>query len=218
MSFRPPYAPRPRIDNQLAVACLLAGLILVLVLVVRLLLPWLVVAGLVVAGFWCWRRQRAQQRGLHLLFYEQLAARQGRISVLEFAIAAQLTGTEARAFLDARAKEFFANFEPTDAGDVLYTFHTSTVQTSGMSSSAVTPGPAAPVPKPPPYGADAGEDQALRLTAAELALRLGCPEYELTDRRHQPNFRHWSREQDPDSCGWTYDPGCDRYRPIRQNP
>ena len=212
MSFRPPYDSGPRLENRLAVACILAGLVLGVVLLVKLLLPWLVGAGLVGAGLWFWHRHQVQRRALHMLFYEQLEARQGRISVLEFAMATQLTGAEARAFLDARAKEFFANFEPTDSGDVLYTFH-APVRRSGPeeqpqpykeSQGARLPGSSTPL---------AGGDGSLALTPAELARRLGCTEHELAQRQGHPGLYQWSRGKDPDGCGWAYDEKQDRYFP-----
>ena len=221
MSFRPPSAPGPRLENRLAVALILAGLVLATMVIVRILLPWLVGAGLVGAGVWFWHRHQVQHRSLHLLFYEQLEARQGRISVLEFAMAAQLTGAEAREFLDARAREFFANFEPTDSGDVLYTFHASSPDPSAAAPNH-PPGPAtetsAPTADAHPSSKLAGQDNpqgpSLRLTPVELSRRLGCSVDELTNQRHQPDFAQWSRQRDPDSCGWRYDEGRDCYSPL----
>ncbi|MGF1569353.1 MAG: hypothetical protein ACFCVD_15010 [Nodosilinea sp.] len=115
-------SPGAGVEQRLAIALLLAAIVLAAVLLVHLLLPWLLLAALLGTGLWLWHRQQAQEKALHLLFYNHLTTHQGRISVLEFAIAAELTGAEARAFLDARAQEFFADFEPTDTGDVLYTF------------------------------------------------------------------------------------------------
>ncbi|HSM83189.1 MAG TPA: hypothetical protein VLS96_15985, partial [Nodosilinea sp.] len=101
----------------LGLALGLAGLVIALIL--RLLLPWLLGAAAVGAAVGGWRRYRARQLALHQVFYAQLAAYRGRVSVLDFAIAAQITGGEARRFLDQRAQEFWGDFEPTAAGDVL---------------------------------------------------------------------------------------------------
>jgi len=200
MLFRPPYPPGSHLENRLATACVIAGITLAAILVIKIFLPWLVGAGLVAIGVWFWRRHQAQRRALHLLFYDQLTARQGRISVLEFAMAAQLTGAEARTFLDARAQEFFANFEPTDGGDVLYTFHTPAA-TAGSATGARVGA------KPP----------MLRLTSAALAQRLSCSEQELVAQRQDPGFNQWSRQRDPDSCGWAYDAGGDCYWPRAED-
>ena len=216
MSFRPPYAPGPHLEHRIAVACVLAALVLAGILIVKLLLPWLVGAALVAAGLWFWHRHQTQRKALHLLFYEQLEARQGRISVLEFAMVAQLTGAEARAFLDARAREFFANFEPTDTGDVLYTFHASGRQSTAAKGNSQ-----------PPLGINNGvegslhqqgygreQDTVLQLSTAELAQRLDCVESELIGQRYRSTFKQWSRQRDPDSCGWGYDARGDRYFPL----
>ncbi len=224
MSFRPPYDPGPRLENRLAVALILAGLTLAVIVIVRILLPWLVGAGLVGAGIWFWHRHQMQRRALHLQFYEHLAAHQGRISVLEFAMATQLTGSEARAFLDARAREFFANFEPTDSGDVLYTFHTPDYDTQ---ATTVSHGPnSGPVAQPtaaefhpvyPPLPQSSPQDSRLHLTALELAWRLGCSVSELTIQGETPDFEQWSRQRDPDSCSWRYNRQNRCYSPGSQD-
>lgn len=96
--------------------------LLLVILLVRLLLPWLLVLAAIAAGSYLWRRCRAHQRHLYTCFYTCLQQQNGRISVLDFAMVAQITGPQARVFLDQRAKDFFADFEPTSYGDVFYTF------------------------------------------------------------------------------------------------
>jgi len=212
MAFRP-QPSGPRLENQIVLAGGLTALVLVVLLVVRLLLPWLVGAGLVALGLWFWHRHQVHHRTLHRLFYDQLKVKGGRLSVLEFAMATGLTGAEARAFLDARAQEFWANFEPTHTGDVLYTFHTAPVIPDETTAKPVSL---------PPDAADrltqlstSGTDPKplLRLTTAELAQRLGCPRAEILERRYRPTFSQWCRQQDPDSCGWRYRADWDRYSP-----
>ncbi|WOD39353.1 hypothetical protein [Nodosilinea sp. E11] len=195
MPLRPFHNPGAGFEYRLRVALALAAVALLGVLVIRLLLPWLVLGGIVGGAVWGWRRQRARQRALHQLFYDQIAAHQGRISVLDFAIAAQLTGSEARQFLDQRAKDFWGDFEPTPGGDVLYTFR-SWSQTTADPAPTTTPA------------------IALSLTAAALAQRLGCTEADLAIYRATPDLSAWSRDRDPDGCGWRYDQGSDRYWPV----
>lgn len=190
MPLRPLHSSGAGLEYRLLMALIMAGAALVTVLLIQLLLPWLVVVGLAGGGLWYWRRRKAREQILHQLFYAQVSAHGGRLSVLDFAIAAQITGREARQFLDQRAEEFWGDFEPTPTGDVLYTFrspHTAVTQ-------AV----------PPP----------LSLTAAELAQRLGCTVTDITHHHTQPQFWQWSRDRDPDSCGWRYDAGRDRYWPL----
>lgn len=201
MPFRRFRSPGARVEQRLAVALLLAGLALVGVLVLQLLLPWLLLAGLAGGGIWFWQRRQAQEKALHLLFYDQLALHQGRISTLEFAMVAKITGAEARAFLDARAQEFLGDFEPTDAGDVLYTFR---------SLRSAAPVQSAPPVSPRPTPVAAG----LQLSAAELAQRLGCGVAELAHQHQGQGFSQWTQSRDPDGCGWVADGQGHGYRPL----
>jgi len=98
---------------------------LLLVWLIKLLLPWLLLLGAIGVGYYGWRRQRQFQQRLYTCFYDCLQRHQGKISALDFAIAARITGPQAREFLDARAKDFFADFEPSSSGDILYTFRQS---------------------------------------------------------------------------------------------
>lgn len=120
----------------------LAGGLLLLLALIQILLPWLAVGGLVALGFWGWNRYHARQLALNRLFYLMLQQQQGRISVLDFAIRTHLTGEQARSFLNQRAKEFFATFEPMEHGDVLYIFPWETVahQASFVESDEVNQG------------------------------------------------------------------------------
>ena len=195
MPLRPVHSPGAGLEYRLAIALVLAGAALVAVLVVRLLLPWLVVGGLAGGALWFWRRQKAREQALHQIFYAQLATHRGRLSVLDFAIAAQITGREARQFLDQRAQEFWGDFEPTPAGDVLYTFPSRRLATESD-----------------PSGEPAGlEVLSLSLAASDLAQRLGCTEADLI--HHRTALSAWSRQRDPDGCGWRYDGAGDRYWP-----
>ena len=115
-------------DLESRVRVALTGCILMLatVLLLRLLLPWLLISGGAALAYWLWQRQSAvqqqRQHALNQIFYGLLQAQQGRISVLDFAMQAQLTGSEAQQYLDAQARAFSARFEPTPQGDVLYVF------------------------------------------------------------------------------------------------
>lgn len=96
--------------------------LLLLIFLLKLLLPWLFLTAIAWLGWRIWKRHRAFQTRLYTCFYECLRIHQGRISALDFAMTAEITGPQARSFLDARAKDFFADFEPTTYGDILYTF------------------------------------------------------------------------------------------------
>ncbi|WP_071190510.1 hypothetical protein [Trichormus sp. NMC-1] len=55
-------------------------------------------------------------------FYQMLQQNQGKITLLSFAMQSQLPATEARKYLDEKAKEFNANFQVTEEGAVSYHF------------------------------------------------------------------------------------------------
>ena len=99
--------------------------VLLLIWLIKLLLPWLLLLAVGIAGWYLWQQHRDFQQRLYQCFYNCLQTHEGRISALDFAMAAHITGSQARGFLNARAKDFFADFEPTDYGDILYTFHRS---------------------------------------------------------------------------------------------
>lgn len=110
--------------TRLGLGILAAIAVLLLFLLLKLLLPWLMGLGVIIVGYAFWQRQRQSQQRLHQCFYDYLRMNDGRISVLDFAMTAQITGPEARAFLDARARDFCGEFEPLAHGDILYTFRT----------------------------------------------------------------------------------------------
>ncbi len=114
------------LESRLRVALSVCIFLLAAVLLLRLLLPWLLLLGGValVYGLWQHRYQSQRQRQNHLnqIFYHLVQHQQGRVSVLDFAMQAQLSGPEARHYLDQQAQAFSAQFEPTPQGDVLYVF------------------------------------------------------------------------------------------------
>lgn len=93
----------------------------------------LAIPALLVAGWLLWslyqegqekttERNPEENERLQALFFQMLQERNGQITVLHFAMESQLSGKEAQKFLDEKAKEFNANFEVSDRGDVIYRF------------------------------------------------------------------------------------------------
>lgn len=74
---------------------------------------------------WGLRQKNRQQltENLNSTFYQMLKAGDGRITVLALAMEAQISGVEAKQYLDQKAKEFNANFQNSDTGDISYHFH-----------------------------------------------------------------------------------------------
>jgi hypothetical protein len=71
------------------------------------------------------RRQNRKLLSQHLqsTFYNLVERGKGRISVLSFAKEANITGTEAKEYLDMRAKEFNATFDFGQDGGIYYYFN-----------------------------------------------------------------------------------------------
>jgi hypothetical protein len=55
-------------------------------------------------------------------FYRLVTEHNGQITILRFAMEAELSGQEARQYLDQRAKEFNATFDVLDGGNIAYHF------------------------------------------------------------------------------------------------
>jgi len=77
---------------------------------------WLVING---------RRNSEQERRdrLQATFYRLLKQGNGRITPLSFAMETSLPGELAKAYLDERAREFGANFDVDEAGNMFYRFN-----------------------------------------------------------------------------------------------
>lgn len=119
------------------------GVVLVLlVLLIKSYWPIFLAITLGLIGWRFWRRRqrtiKAKQTFLQQTFYQLLQSNRGRITVFDFAVHTNLTGPEAREFLNARAREFYANFEPNDHGDVLYVFPTLSSMSQSASQSAIS--------------------------------------------------------------------------------
>lgn len=86
--------------------------------------------GLSGVGFGSWlilslKKQDRRQLTSHLqsTFYRLVEEQRGQISLLRFAKEAEISGEEAKLFLDSKAKEFNATFDHSQNGGVYYHFH-----------------------------------------------------------------------------------------------
>lgn len=90
--------------------------------------PSVLLGGLLALGAYRQGQQEqkaiAQQAGdrLHSAFFRLLQVGNGYITILQFALEAQLTATAARQYLDERAKEFDATFDVSNEGAISYYF------------------------------------------------------------------------------------------------
>ena len=92
---------------------------------IRAVAPLLLLLPIAIVGLgWRqrWLAQRQQQATLNTVFYRLLQNYQGRVTLLDLAMAAQVEAAVAQQFLTVRAQEFAAQFEVTEAGEILYLF------------------------------------------------------------------------------------------------
>ncbi|HIK40246.1 hypothetical protein [Thermoleptolyngbya sp. M55_K2018_002] len=67
-----------------------------------------------------WQREESDR--LRQLFFQTAQSHNGCFSVIQFAMAANISGSTAKQYLDERAKEFEASFEVDEQGGVFYRF------------------------------------------------------------------------------------------------
>ncbi|NEQ34150.1 MAG: hypothetical protein F6K04_24700 [Leptolyngbya sp. SIO4C5] len=195
-------------DNRLLYGIGLLVLLFLIYSIVRVLLPWLIAAGLGVSVFLLWKRWRSQIRSeesqLNQIFYDFLRQHQGRISALDFAMTANLSPQKAKAYLNVRAKEFSALFEPTDYGDVLYRFYSLTIP---------PPSPVAPPLQIQKMSLES--DASTALSPAALARRFELSTEIIHRRKQTPDFLDWSKLQDPEGIAWRYSISDRAFYPVR---
>ncbi len=201
-----------------------------MVSLLRVLLPLLQVLLPVGVGWWIWRRyqitQKTQTTTLNSIFYQLLQEHQGRITVLDFAIAARLSASSAREFLDLRAKEFAAHFEVTEQGDVFYLFplsqsplfQTATAVPTTVTATTVAPAQTVSLKhtgNDDHPGACTHHSPLLEpLTQAQLARRLGVSAGAISRKKLLPELVEWTKSRDPDGIGWAYLAQSRRFLPL----
>lgn len=89
-----------------------------------ILLVFFGLAPSAIGGLLLYVSSKAHRRAVRDRFFQLLHLRQGRISVLEFSRATQLEPQMAQRHLDVWAREYDANFEVSDAGEIYYVFPT----------------------------------------------------------------------------------------------
>ena len=90
--------------------------------VLGMLLVFFGVAPLLLGGWLLHSSIQAEQRAIREQFFRLLYAYQGRLSVLDFAAATRLEPAAARRYLDGWAREFAAEFEVNERGEIYYLF------------------------------------------------------------------------------------------------
>ncbi|EAW35686.1 hypothetical protein [Lyngbya sp. PCC 8106] len=59
---------------------------------------------------------------LQSIFYKLVEKNQGSITVMQFAIAAGISGEDSKAYLEQQAKQFEAHFDVSETGTIVYKF------------------------------------------------------------------------------------------------
>ena len=82
----------------------------------------------IVGGTWLVFNKRRQYRTteetrLRKTFFELAKAGHGQMTVLQFAIAAQIDGNQAKIYLSDRSREYDATFQVDDEGTIIYCFN-----------------------------------------------------------------------------------------------
>lgn len=173
---------------------------------------WLLAIGLLltIGGLWKYFQAKQQEHleELNEVFYQILQEHQGRVTTLDFAIAANITGLEAKEYLQERAREFGADFEVNTSGGIVYCF--SSVKVSGWDSS-----------EPPELkqlsgvSADSAAKVPRSLNQSQLADRFGVHAGTIRNHRSKSDFIAWSRTKDPAGIAWTYSPDTKEFLPIQ---
>lgn len=183
---------------------------------------WLIVFGVLSAlgGLWKYYEQKQQERQewLNVIFYQTLQKHQGKITTLDLAIAANITGVEAQEFLQQRAKEFGAEFDITDAGGILYCFTSITMSQSQSQAENNHSGNNEPwrslqnTPKQLP--AESSASRLSPVNQSQLAERLGVHSTTISKNKTKRDFISWTRKKDPAGVAWTYSPETKEFFPL----
>lgn len=185
---------------------------------------WLIVFGILSAlgGLWKYYEQKQQERQewLNVIFYQTLQKHQGKITTLDLAIAANITGVEAQKFLQQRAQEFGAEFDVTDAGGILYCFTSITMGQSENNNSGYNQpwafsqiSPSLPN-SPKQLSAQSSATKLSPLNQSQLAERLGVHSTTISKNKTKPDFISWTRKKDPAGIAWTYSPETKEFFPL----
>jgi hypothetical protein len=165
---------------------------------------------------------KEQQDRLTSTLYKLIQQHQGRVSILDFAMTAKISSTEAKNFLDEKAKEFFADFEPTDLGEVLYVFNTlkNNNQAEMLNQAKIVEDPITEEPEPISFEElvileESLLNKSISLNQADLASRLNLSSSSVGRKKFSPDFAQWSQARDPEGWAWYYDTDRKRFHPIR---
>lgn len=189
----------------------------------RIFLPLAIVTGVGWALKRYWLLQQNKLAQLNAVFYRLIQENQGRITTLDLAMKANVSGAEAQNYLDGRSKEFSAHFEVTDQGGMLYFFETAFPAVPGEPRTLVERKPSVPAAPALPkiYSSSPtqsfiieSQNRLAPMTQAELARRFNVHANTVSKWKSKPEFTEWSRGKDPAGIAWKYEPEQKRFSPL----
>jgi hypothetical protein len=95
--------------------------------ILSVLLVFFGLAPALLGGWLLYSSAKAEKQALREQFFQLLLAKQGRLSVLDYVATTRLEPAIARRYLDGWAKEFYAEFEVNERGEIYYLFATETM-------------------------------------------------------------------------------------------
>lgn len=173
-----------------------------------------IAVGAVVGMGWGWRYyQRHQQKQLaqlNAVFYRLIQENQGRMTTLDLAMAAKISGNVVQQYLEERAKEFAAHYEITEQGGIIYYFETA------LPGNSPTPSSSTPksVDLFPLGTAKKVHNSPTPLTQAELARRFQVHPTTVSKWKLKAEFAQWSSQKDPEAVTWKYSEETKRFYPV----
>ena len=202
-------------------------LIVFAIALIRSLLPFIILAGIIWGAYKLWQywnqqqqktaiSSKEQQNKLISALYKIIQQHHGRVSIIDFAMTAKVTSDEAKSFLDAKAKEFLAEFEVTDSGDVLYVFNTLNNEKASESISKIQSQSQIKSKANFSIGVEEGRiNKSVSLSQADLARRFNLSSSSVGRKKFSPDFAQWTQERDPEGQSWYYDADRKSFHPLK---
>lgn len=193
------------------------GLTHLMQVLVQMIIPVLIMAGWAglavgvgMGAFWLLKRyqeyKEQQQAQLQTTFYHLLQENNGRITVLDLSLKANLKPKVAQQYLEEQATDFAADFAVSDQGEMWYQFPIAKALESqpSWSGSAIAQ--------------TTLETQPLNrfqpLIQAELARRLNVSPSTIRNHKFKPDFSEWSQSKDPQGIAWVFSPENQQFYPL----
>lgn len=203
-----------------------------------LFVAWPVLLALVLVGICLrlWQNYQWQKwsHQVNPFFHQLIQETQGRVTALDLAMKANLSGAAAQRYLDTKAQEFGASaLDYQDKGKVYY-FTTANTLGSIFDDSEDDSEPylndapeVATSRKQAQPQESTGEEfeeseeqptdeqrASKALIQSELARRLDVHSSTIYKRRSEPYFADWSQGRDPEGISWRFEPDSMLFFPL----